>query len=1074
MKRFKYLTMAALVALWACDSGSSTPTETAPVTGTIAGTVTIEGTGASGVTVTLSSGTTTTTGSDGTYTFSSVPAGAYTVSISGYASDATFDATAKAATITTAGQVATVNFAGSYIKTSSIVGVVTGGGSPLTGVTVSMGSSSTTTDASGAYSFSGLRKGSYTVSISGYDATMYTFSSTSTTVDLGVGESKVVSFNGSLVTTASITGRMFLDENNKDNTYTAGLEDNLAVAGVTVTLEGGAVNNTTTTQTASDGTYSFSNLAAGTYRVTLDATSSALPGNVAFGGTSNTEIVTVTAGATGTVNWPFDITMQTVKTYGYLGIDGTDPGVSPIKGWPIDLYDTEANAAKGLAAGKINTATVKTDANGEADFRFSRSADTDPNGGASDGIVFARVAGTGPGGSPGALYTVNGEHVIEIKFNPKDSVTTAVDTFDALYTQVVVGFVGREIDQDPLNGWIGNLIQNKDTTAAWMNGTTSSKGYVYWTLTGFNRGAPDTLWARVRAVQTKNNGHAWSQTPSGFRGTAMGSYLRFIWDGTIAPGDTITLGSENIKYMDTDIVARMFHEADDSTGAAAYTGGDDFTGVSRFDGELYTKASGTYKSKVAAAAFSRPLGGAMTFLNQPVDSTYQVRARLNGTSAALVSDSVATVTLTGADQVDTVDVLHGNAGPGTFAMKFNDNRIGGIILAADGTPAAGVWVNVMAEAGNVGSTTDTTIATNGAGRYSTTRNLLDGAYTVTAADSTTADGTVWSYNTTLKTPTSGSADNTDARTGSRTVMGVTDAKTVNFQAVRMDTKIEGVVVNDRDSDYNTIDPEEALSGVTINLYRDNSGAVTKMDTLVATTTTDANGAYKFTWLPEGHYIVGVTQPSNATVLRALDGVGSVTDTVVVHTAAADGTGASATYNQDNTRQVGNMDPPAQGDELPRWNYLTGTAAADAGNLLIAGKSPNATNGALTTAPTNFVHLFTTGTVTGYVKSGGTGVAGVTVTLTRCWTTGAQPSPPAAFAVGTCAKEGAPTPNFYNQSTDANGKYTFTGLLEGVYLIDVAPATAGYTTITTPVAGTSYLATLNGNNDVETAPDVIIS
>ena len=43
MKRFKYLTLAALVGLWACDSGTSTTTEPTP-TGTISGTVTIEGT----------------------------------------------------------------------------------------------------------------------------------------------------------------------------------------------------------------------------------------------------------------------------------------------------------------------------------------------------------------------------------------------------------------------------------------------------------------------------------------------------------------------------------------------------------------------------------------------------------------------------------------------------------------------------------------------------------------------------------------------------------------------------------------------------------------------------------------------------------------------------------------------------------------------------------------------------------------------------------------------------------------------------------------------------------------------
>ena len=57
MKRFKYLTLAALVAFAACDEGEDTVVAP-PVTGTISGVVTIEGTAASGVSVQLSSGAT--------------------------------------------------------------------------------------------------------------------------------------------------------------------------------------------------------------------------------------------------------------------------------------------------------------------------------------------------------------------------------------------------------------------------------------------------------------------------------------------------------------------------------------------------------------------------------------------------------------------------------------------------------------------------------------------------------------------------------------------------------------------------------------------------------------------------------------------------------------------------------------------------------------------------------------------------------------------------------------------------------------------------------------------------------
>ncbi|MFQ5538126.1 MAG: carboxypeptidase regulatory-like domain-containing protein, partial [Gemmatimonadota bacterium] len=257
MKRFKYLTLAALVAFAACDEGTETVVEP-PVTGTISGVVTIEGVGASGVTVTLSSGQTTSTDGSGSYAFSGVSAGAYTVSISGFASDATFSSTSKAATITTAGQVVTVNFDGSYVRTSAILGSVAAGGSGLSGVTVSLsGGSSTTTDANGQYAFSGLRAGSYTVSISGFDASQYTFSTTSQSVSVGVGESKVVSFSGQLLTTAKIMGSLYIDENDNNNNFDEALEDKLAVANVAVTIEGGAVNDTMTVMTDANGDYMF-------------------------------------------------------------------------------------------------------------------------------------------------------------------------------------------------------------------------------------------------------------------------------------------------------------------------------------------------------------------------------------------------------------------------------------------------------------------------------------------------------------------------------------------------------------------------------------------------------------------------------------------------------------------------------------------------------------------------------------------------------------------------------------------------------------------------------------------------
>ena len=251
MKRLKLLAAVAVLGVFACEEATPPP----PV-GSIAGTVAIEGTGIDGVSVNLSNGNTTTTSGGGAYRFDNVEGGAYTVTISGYPSDATFDATSAAATISSAGQSVTVNFTGSYIRTASVMGSVTVENQGLRGVTVSLsGVSSTTavTDDNGQYAFTGLRMGSYSVEISGFDSDEVGFSSTASAVSVGVGESKIVSFDGTYLRTAGIQGQVSVEGE--------GLE------GVNVSLTGGpdGVNETVTTDAS--GQYSFARLRAGDYSV---------------------------------------------------------------------------------------------------------------------------------------------------------------------------------------------------------------------------------------------------------------------------------------------------------------------------------------------------------------------------------------------------------------------------------------------------------------------------------------------------------------------------------------------------------------------------------------------------------------------------------------------------------------------------------------------------------------------------------------------------------------------------------------------------------------------------------------
>ena len=302
MKRLKLLAAIAVlgIPLAACEEATPPP----PV-GSITGTVSIEGTGVDGVSVNLSNGNSTTTAGGGSYRFDNVEGGAYTVTISGFPSDATFDATSAAATISTAGQSVTLNFTGSYIRTASVMGSVTVENMGLPGVTVTLtgvSGATATTDDSGQYAFTGLRMGSYSVEISGFDNDEIGFSNTAASVSVGVGESKIVSFDGTYLRTAGIMGRVSVEGE--------GLE------GVTVSLAGGPDNADMTTETDAAGQYSFAKLRAGDYAVGISGYDT---DDYEFEVTSQN--VTVALGET--ANVPFEgVLLRTSGISGRVSVEG--------------------------------------------------------------------------------------------------------------------------------------------------------------------------------------------------------------------------------------------------------------------------------------------------------------------------------------------------------------------------------------------------------------------------------------------------------------------------------------------------------------------------------------------------------------------------------------------------------------------------------------------------------------------------------------------------------------------------------------------------------------------------------
>jgi len=230
--------------------------------------------GISGVTLTLNGGATALSGSDGSYTFTGLLPGAYTVTSGGktgyFATPYDTPVESKSANIV-ASSVGGVNFGLSYesisgyaFKDTNADGSMAAGESGIGGVAVSLSGTATTsmsTGSDGSYLFDHLKGGSasYTVAagnVSGEFHTPYPAPVASWT---GTASASNVNFGYSHET---VTGVVFYDAN-KSDTYQSGEP---LLGGFTVRLSNGA-----STTSAADGSYTFDNLiGATTYTVSAD------------------------------------------------------------------------------------------------------------------------------------------------------------------------------------------------------------------------------------------------------------------------------------------------------------------------------------------------------------------------------------------------------------------------------------------------------------------------------------------------------------------------------------------------------------------------------------------------------------------------------------------------------------------------------------------------------------------------------------------------------------------------------------------------------------------------------------
>ena len=204
--------------------------------------------------------------------------------------------------------------------------------------------SSSSPKSDGQFTFTGLRAGTYSVEISGFDSDEVGFGSTSAQRTVGVGETEIISFDGTYLRTAGIMGQVSVE--------------GLGLPGVTVTMTGEGEDKTDVTD--SGGLYGFSKLKAGTYSIAISGYD---PDEVEFQTTSKT--VTIALGET--ANEPFIGTLlRTSGISGRVSVEGTGlPNVTvTLAGAAEATYTTKDDgqyAFAGLAEGTYVVSIMNPD-----------------------------------------------------------------------------------------------------------------------------------------------------------------------------------------------------------------------------------------------------------------------------------------------------------------------------------------------------------------------------------------------------------------------------------------------------------------------------------------------------------------------------------------------------------------------------------------------------------------------------------------------------------------------------------------------------------------------------------------
>ena len=807
---------------------------------------------------------TTTTDADGNYSFTRLPAGDYTVKVTKAGAianldqtedpDSTKDNTSGTVTLNADNPVQeNINFG--YVKKHAISGNVyldqnrdktkDSGDIPQSGITVNLVDASgtvvatTTTDADGNYSFTGLGDGTYTVQV---DKTGPLASTEQTEDPSGQGDSRsqaitftrsdpdVTNVNFGYAEDYTISGTVYYDKDRSEtlNNGEPGFD------GVTVNLLNEAGATVATTMTKADGTYSFAKLPAGKYTVKVEPSDllkkleQTEDPDDTKDHTSGVVQVNHDNPSVQNVNFGY-ATNYTIKGTVYRDADRSETledGEKLYQGVTVDLLDASGNVV----------ATTTTDAHGA--YAFTNL---------EEGTYKVRVRKEGPIADlvqtedpDGTKDNTSGDITLELNDPIKENVN-----FGYISDNSISGTIYRDDNRSNSHnggeaGYPEQTVQllDKDGQVIKTTKTDANGNYSFDSL-------PDGTYSVKVVKDGALTDLEQTEDPDGTKDSAS--------EPIVLNEDNPTKKNVNFGYVPDYFIKGTIYRDGNRSGALD-------AGEKLYEGVTVNlvDADGT-----VVATTTTDADGSYSFDKLPA-GTYSVTVVQDGPIAGLEQTGDPDATKDNASEPITLN----NVNPSTTDVNFGyiaDNSLSGTVYRddsrngdQDGTEPgySGVTVQLLDASGNVVATT----TTDANGTYSFSK-LPDGTYSVKVVkDGELAD-----------TEQTEDPDATKDNASEPVTLGEDNPTKdhIDFGYVP-DYSIHGLVYRDGDRNETHGATEKGYANQTVEL-RDKDGKV------VATTTTDANGNYSFDKLPAGTYSIKVVKDGALTDLDQTEDPDSTKD-----------------------------------------------------------------------------------------------------------------------------------------------------------------------------------------------------